>query len=112
MKLQEQYANCWYCDNIISHPEKLMLLCLDPPRLKIVINKDYFFSPEFSFKDLLLPNLLPDDILQVEWLDEFPIGTEEEREEILQKLWDFSIKQVEADEKEAMEYLEEYLDEE
>ena len=80
------YSSCWYCDNILDHDDQVGLLYLGFPRCFVLIpNKmDFYFSTFESFKR---------GVTQINWLDPADKGTEEEREAVLIKLWNFSILQ-------------------
>lgn len=42
----QKYPGCWYCDNIIDHPEQVGLLYLGFPRCFVLIPSiGDFFSP-------------------------------------------------------------------
>ena len=85
MKNQKS-AVCWYCDNIIDHPENVGLLYLGFPRCFVLIpsSKEFYFSTYEEFVD---------GLSQVNWLDPSDKGTEPEREEVLRTLWNFSVEQ-------------------
>lgn len=42
----QKYPGCWYCDNIIDHPEQVGLLYLGFPRCFVLIPSigDFYFS--------------------------------------------------------------------
>lgn len=89
-KNKQKYAGCWYCDNIIEHPEQIGLLHLGFPRCFVLIpnSGDFYFS---TFEEFL-------HYSQVNWLDPSDKGTPEEQREVLELLWDFSIEQEEEEE--------------
>ena len=90
----QKYAGCWYCDNIIDHPHQVGLLYLGFPRCFVLIPNSTEF--QFSTYDEFIEGLS-----EVNWLDPSDIGnyTEEEKEEVLTLLWNFSVEAEEADER-------------
>ncbi len=84
MDMQE-YAGCWYCDNIIDHPEQVGLLHLGFPRCFVLIpaSEELYFSTFESFLKTA----------RVNWLDPSDKGTEKERMKVLELLWNFSVEQ-------------------
>lgn len=87
----QKYAGCWYCDNIIDHPEQVGLLHLGFPRCFVLIpnSGDFYFS---TFEEFL-------HYSQINWLDPSDKGTPEEQREVLELLWDFYIEQEEEEER-------------
>lgn len=86
MSSKQEYVGCWYCDNIIDHPEQIGLLHLGFPRCFVLVpnNGDFQFSTYEEFIN---------GLCKVNWLDPSDKGTEKEREEVLRLLWNFSIEQ-------------------
>lgn len=91
---EQKYAGCWYCDNIIDHPDQVGLLYLGFPRCFVLIPNGTEF--QFSTYDEFI-----DGLSEVNWLDPSDIGkySEKEKEEVLTLLWNFSIEAEEADER-------------
>lgn len=87
---RQEYAGCWYCDNIIDHPEQVGLLHLGFPRCFVLIpsSKEFYFSTFDEFLKYARPN----------WLDPSDRGTEKEQREVLERLWNFSVAQEEKEE--------------
>lgn len=88
---KQKYIGCWYCDNIIDHPEQVGLLHLGFPRCFVLIpnSKEFYFSTFESFLE---------GLSEINWLDPSDKGTPEEQTEVLIKLWNFSIEQEEKEE--------------
>ena len=85
--------NCWYCDNIVSHPEFVGLLYLDFPRCFVLVrNKDEYFGA----KDY--DTFMANSVVEVNWLDPNDRVSDDEKEAVLIKLWNFSVKQEEKEE--------------
>ena len=86
----QKYPGCWYCDNIIDHPEQVGLLYLGFPRCFVLIPSigDFYFS---TYEEFL------NGLCKVNWLDPSNKGTREEQEEVLRILWNFSAEQEEKD---------------
>ena len=84
---EDNYVGCWYCDNIIDHPEQVGLLHLGFPRCFVLIpsSGEFYFSTFESFRQMA----------QVNWLDPSDCGTAKEQKEVLVKLWNFSVEQEE-----------------
>lgn len=84
---EDDYVGCWYCDNIIDHPEQVGLLHLGFPRCFVLIpsSGEFYFSTFESFLQMA----------QVNWLDPSDSGTPQEQMEVLVKLWNFSVEQEE-----------------
>lgn len=82
---RQEYAGCWYCDNILDHPEQVGLLHLGFPRCFVLIpsRRDFYFSAFDSFLK----------VAKVNWLDPSDKGTEKEQNEVLVRLWNFSVEQ-------------------
>ena len=91
MKKQE-YIGCWYCDNLVDHPDQVGLLHLGFPRCFVLVPNSYEF--EFSTYEEFCNGLC-----EVNWLDPSDKGTPEEQEKVLRLLWDFSIAQEEEEER-------------
>ena len=88
------YKNCWYCDNIVAHPEFVGLLYLDFPRCFILVrNKDEYFGARDY--DTFMAN----SVVEVNWLDPNDRVSDEERENVLIKLLNFSVNQEEEEER-------------
>ncbi len=81
----QKYAGCWYCDNIIDHPDKIGLLYLGFPRCFVLIpsSAEFYFSTYEELRD------------GINWLDPADIGrySEQEKEEVITLLWNFSMEQ-------------------
>ena len=79
---KEDYSGCWYCDNILDHPEQVGLLYLGFPRCFVLIpnSEEFYFSTFEEFEK---------GLCKVNWLDPSDIGnyTEEEKRAVLIKLW-------------------------
>ena len=82
---EQKYAGCWYCDNLVDHPTQVGLLHLGFPRCFILIpsSGDFYFA---TFDEFL-------KVAQVNWLDPSDPVTEEERREVVELLWNFSLEQ-------------------
>lgn len=89
---KSDYEGCWYCDNIIDHREQVGLLHLGFPRCFVLIpnSSEFYFSTFDDFKR---------GLCRVNWLDPSDKGTLDEQEEVLRKLWNFSIAQEEEEER-------------
>ena len=88
---KSKYPGCWYCDNIVDHPETFGLLHLGFPRCFILI-KDMaaFDSSDYDeFRDA---------IADVQWLDPSEQWSEADKEAGIVKLWNFSVEQEALDE--------------
>lgn len=94
MKPSEEYKDCWYCDNLISHPNEVMLLHLAYPKIKVTIKSEKFMSADFDFMINYDKNVVDIEYLenQEDSLDIVAV------EQALTKLWNFSILQEEIDE--------------
>ncbi len=94
--MKQKYAGCWYCYNILDHPEQVGLLHLGFPRCFVLIpnSGDFYFSTFESFLQMA----------KVNWLDPSDTGTEEEKEQVLELLWNFSVEEEEEEERRAEEY--------
>lgn len=81
------YANCWYCDNIVSHPGQIGLMYLGFPRCFVLIPDSgaFLFS---RFEDFTR-------VVNVNWLDPSDMGeySDAEKERVLVTLWNFAIEQ-------------------
>ena len=88
MKDTQRYSGCWYCDNIIEHPDQVGLLYLGFPRCFVLIpnSMEFQFS---SYEDFV------DGLTQINWLDpkDMERYSEKEKEDVLTTLWNFSIEQ-------------------
>lgn len=86
--MKTKYPACWYCDNIIDHPEQIGLLYLGFPRCFVLIKNDRDFI--FSTYEQFVKN-----IAEVNWLDPADIErySEQEKEDVLIALWNFSVEQ-------------------
>lgn len=101
MQPTEEYKDCWYCDNLISHPNHVMLLHLAYPKIKVMIKSEKFMSANFDFMDFYDKN-----ITDIEYIGDPDESTDYEATRIaLEKLWNFSILQEEIDEEIADKYL-------
>jgi len=49
---KQKYPGCWYCDNILDHPEQIGLLHLGFPRCFVLVpsSKEFQFS---TFEDFV-----------------------------------------------------------
>ena len=85
MMNKKEYVGCWYCDNILDHPEQVGLLHLGFPRCFVLIpsSSEFYFSSFASFLK----------VAKVNWLDPSDKGTKKEQEEVLIRLWNFSVEQ-------------------
>ena len=89
-EMDKEYIGCWYCDNIINHPEQVGLLHLGFPRCFVIIpsSKEFYFSDfDFFIKTA-----------KINWIDPSDKGSREEQEEVLIRLWNFSIDQEKKEE--------------
>lgn len=88
---KREYIGCWYCDNILDHPEQVGLLHLGFPRCFVLIPNanDFYFSTFDEFLEYAKPN----------WLDPKDKGTPEEQMKVLELLWNFSVDQENKEEK-------------
>lgn len=80
-----KYAGCWYCDNMIDHPEEIGLLYLGFPRCFILIPNFY----DFWLQDY-------DEFMKtakVNWLDPSHKRTPQEEEFVTILLYNFSVEQ-------------------
>lgn len=84
--MTQKYPGCWYCDNILDHPEQIGLLYLGFPRCFVLIPSSMNF--QFTTYDEFLSGMV-----KVNWLDPSDKGTPEEQEEVLRTLWNFSVEQ-------------------
>jgi hypothetical protein len=102
----KDYNSCWYCDNIVDHPEQVGLLHLDFPRCFVLIpnNTDFQLSRAEDFKN---------EYCQINWLDPFEDMDEKTKNEVLDRLWNFMVTQE--DKEENLSYdrqIDEYLENE
>lgn len=81
----QKYVACWYCDNIIDHPEQVGLLYLGFPRCFVLMpsSEEFYFSTFDEFLNYAKPN----------WLDPADKGKPSEQREVLELLWNFSVEQ-------------------
>lgn len=88
----KQYClNCFYCDNIISQPEVRGLMYLGFPRcFMFVHNKKMKYQ---TYEDFI------NGAIKINWLDPSEPRTKKEEEEVLTKLWKFSVIQEEEKER-------------
>jgi hypothetical protein len=86
MGKEQQYVGCWYCDNILDHPEQVGLLHLGFPRRFVLIpnSEQFYFSTYEEFIN---------GLVEVNWLDPSDQGTKQEQEHVLTLLWNFSVEQ-------------------
>lgn len=80
------YTACWYCDNIVDHPEQVGLLHLDFPRCFVLVPNSYEFNMS-SYEDF------KNEYCQINWLDPSEDVDEETKDEVLDRLWNFMITQ-------------------
>lgn len=97
MKNKQKYPGCWYCDNIIDHPQQVGLLHLGFPRCFVLIpnSGDFYFSTFEEFKA---------GLSEVNWLDPSDKGSAKEQEHVLELLWQFSLEVEEEEENQYEEY--------
>ena len=91
----EEYKHCFYCDNILTEPHQVGLLHLDFPRCFVQIPDDEAFYWG-TFEEFL--NGKKNGFVRINWLDPNDSATETERNEVLRKLWNFSILQEQEEE--------------
>ena len=87
------YKNCFYCDNLVAHPDIVGLLYLGFPRCFILVrNKDeYFGARDYD-------TFMAHSVVEINWLDPSDDNyTKQEREAVLIKLWNFSVAQEDAE---------------
>ena len=102
----QKYVGCWYCDNIIDHPDQVGLLHLGFPRCFILIPN----SMEFQFSTY---EEFVNGLSEVNWLDPSDKPSEAEKERILTLLWNFSAEQEQKEEELSIDReIDESLDEE
>jgi len=93
-----KYPGCYYCDNIIDSPTEIGLLYLGFPRVFIIVRdmEGFVFSDYGHFREA---------IADIQWLDPSDIGnyTEEEKEAVIIKLWNFTVEAEEREEQIAIE---------
>lgn len=89
---EQKYAGCWYCDNIIDHPNQVGLLYLGFPRCFVLIpnSSEFYFS---TFEEFI------EGLCEINWLDPKDKGTSSEQQEVLELLWNFSVEQEEEEER-------------
>jgi len=88
---EQKYPGCYYCDNYIDHPDMFGLLYLGFPRCFILVRdmEGFEFSDYEGFRNA---------IADIQWLDPSETWSEEEKEEVIIRLWNFSIEAEQADE--------------
>jgi hypothetical protein len=98
MKDNQKYVGCWYCDNIIDHPEQVGLLHLGFPRCFVLIpsSGEFYFSTYEEFVS---------GASEINWLDPNDKCTKAEQERVLTLLWNFSVEQEEEEERQHVERL-------
>ena len=89
------YSSCWYCDNIVDHPEQIGLLHLDFPRCFVLVPNSYEFNMN-SYEDF------KNEHCQINWLDPSEEVSEKTKDEVLDRLWHFMVTQE--DEEESLSY--------
>lgn len=82
------YTNCFYCDNLIAHPNIVGLLYLGFPRCFVLVrNKDeYFGARDYD-------TFMAKSVVEVNWLDPSERASKADKEVVLIKLWNFSMAQ-------------------
>lgn len=82
------YTNCFYCDNLIAHPDIVGLLYLGFPRCFVLVrNKDeYFGARDYD-------TFMAKSVVEVNWLDPSERASKADKEAVLIKLWNFSVAQ-------------------
>lgn len=82
----KDYNSCWYCDNIVDHQDQVGLLHLDFPRCFVLIpnNTDFQLSRAEDFKN---------EYCQINWLDPSEHVSEQIRNKVLDRLWNFMVTQ-------------------
>lgn len=80
------YTACWYCDNIVDHPEQVGLLHLDFPRCFVLVPNSYEFNMS-SYEDF------KNEHCQINWLDPSEDVDEKTKDEVLDRLWNFMVAQ-------------------
>lgn len=87
MKEKEiKYPGCYYCDNIIDYPSHFGLLHLDFPRCFIIVRD----MAEFQYSDY---EGFRQAIADIQWLDPSEKWSDYEKENVIVKLWNFSVEQ-------------------
>lgn len=79
MDLKEKFINCWFCDNLISQPDKCALIYLGFPRCFILFDENLPYNSSF---DDFMSNA------HVQWI-ETDKGTESERKHVINLLYEF-----------------------
>lgn len=87
MKEKDLYAGCWYCDNIVAHPGYVGLLNMGFPRCFILIPDQGAFI--YSTYDEFVKTA------RITWLEPMERYSDNDKEEVITKLWNFAIKQEE-----------------
>ena len=84
----QDFSSCWYCDNIINHPDQVGLMYLGFPRCFVLIpnSRDFVFSTFDEFRS---------GLVKINWLDPSDVHnyTEQEKQDVLITLWNFSVEQ-------------------
>jgi hypothetical protein len=88
---KEKYPGCYYCDNYVDHPDQFGLLHLGFPRCFILIRDMAAFDMS-DYDDFRAA------IGDIQWLDPAEEWSEEEKEAVIVKLWNFAIEAEQADE--------------
>lgn len=104
MKNEQKYIGCWYCDNIIDHPDQVGLLHLGFPRCFVLIpnSTEFYFSTYEEFIN---------GLSEINWLDPSDKPTDIEKERVLTLLWNFSIEQERKEEELAIDRdIDDFLD--
>lgn len=94
-----KYPGCWYCDNIVDYRHQIGLLHLGFPRCFVLMKSDadFYYCHDFEQWKTM--------IAEINWLDPSDRGTQAEQEEVLTRLWNFSIEQEAMEESLYGEYL-------
>ena len=87
---KQEFVGCWYCDNLVDHPDQIGLLHLGFPRCMVLVPSmsDLIFSTFEKFRN---------GVSAINWLDPSDCGTPKDQEEVLRLLWNFSIAQEQAE---------------
>lgn len=98
-------TNCWYCDNIVDHPDQIGLLHLDFPRCFVLIPDNTAFELS-SYEDFY------NEYCRINWLDPSENASEKEKRNVLDRLWNFLVKQEKKEEDLACDRaIEEFMEE-
>lgn len=87
----EDYSSCWFCDNIVNHPEQIGLLHLDFPRCFVLVPNSYEFNMG-SYEDF------ENEFCKIHWLDPSEKTSQEEKKKVLLRLWNFLVMQERVEE--------------